>query len=58
VHGDIMTIRDSGTRNIDGSYELKLQLNTGRASFRLLGRGATDPFFVATWQSAPFVKKA
>jgi hypothetical protein len=58
VHGDIMTIRDSGTRNIDGSYELKLQLNTGRVSFQLLGRGATDPFFVATWQSAPFVKKA
>jgi hypothetical protein len=27
-------------------------------SFQLLGRGATDPFFVATWQSAVFVKKA
>lgn len=58
VHGDVMTIRDAGTSNIDGSYELKFHLNKDQASFQLLGRGATDPFFVATWQSAPFVKKA
>jgi hypothetical protein len=58
VHGDIMTIRDAGTGNINGSYDLRFQLNKDRMSFQLLGRGATDPFFVATWESAPFVKNA
>jgi hypothetical protein len=58
VHGDIMTIRDAGRDNINWSYELKFQRNKDRVSFQLLGRGATDPFFVATWQSAPLVKTA
>jgi hypothetical protein len=58
VHGDILTIRDAEMGNIDGSYDLRFRLNDDRVSFRLLGRGATDPFFVATWQSAPFVKNA
>jgi hypothetical protein len=58
VHGDVMTIRDAGTDNINGSYELRFRLDGDRVSFRLLGRGATDPFFVATWQSAGFVKNA
>jgi hypothetical protein len=58
VHGDIMTIHDAGMANINGSYDLRFRLNKDRVSFQLLGRGATDPFFVATWQSAPFVKKA
>jgi hypothetical protein len=58
VQGDILTIRDAETGNIDGSYELRFRRNNDRVSFRLLGRGATDPFFVATWQSAPLVKKA
>jgi hypothetical protein len=58
VHGEIMTIRDAGMDNIDGSYELRFRLSRDRVSFLLLGRGATDPFFVATWQSAPFVKNA
>jgi hypothetical protein len=58
VHGDVMTIRDAGMDNIDGSYELRFRLSKDRVSFRLLGRGATDPFFVATWQSAPFIKNA
>jgi hypothetical protein len=44
--------------NIDGSYELRFRLSEDRASFQLLGPGAADPFFVATWQSAPFVKIA
>jgi hypothetical protein len=57
VHRDIMTIRDTGVDNIDGSYELRFRLSEDRASFQLLGRGATDPWFVATWQSEPFVKK-
>jgi hypothetical protein len=58
VHGNIMTIRDAGTDNINGSYELRFRLNNDRVSFQLLGRGATDPFFVATWESAPFLKNA
>jgi hypothetical protein len=58
VRGNIMTIRDAGTRNINGSYELRFRLHKERVSFRLLGRGATDPFFVATWESAPFLKNA
>jgi hypothetical protein len=58
VRGNIMTIRDAGTRNIKGSYELRFRRNNDRASFQLLGRGATDPFFVATWESAPLVKNA
>jgi hypothetical protein len=44
--------------NINGSYELRVRLSEGRVSFQLLGRGATDPFFVATWESAPFLKNA
>jgi hypothetical protein len=58
VRGDIMTVRDAGTRNINGHYEMRFRLERDRASFQLLGRGATDPFFVATWQSAPLVKTA
>jgi hypothetical protein len=56
VHGNIMTIRDAGTDNINGSYEVRFRLNNDRVSFRLIGRGATDPFVVATWESAPFLK--
>ncbi len=58
MHGDIMTMRDAGMGNISGSYELRFRLNKDRVSFQLLGRGATDPFFGATWQSAPFLKNA
>jgi hypothetical protein len=58
VHGNIMTIRDAGTDNINGSYDVRFRLNNDRVSFQLLGRGATDPFFVATWESVPFLKNA
>jgi hypothetical protein len=61
VRGDIMTIGDArrdNRGNINGSYDLRFRLHKDRVSFQLLGRGATDPFFVATWQSAPFVKNA
>jgi hypothetical protein len=58
VRGNVMTIRDAGRGNINGSYELRFRLNQDRVSFQLLGQGAIDPFFVATWQSAVFVKKA
>jgi hypothetical protein len=56
IRGNVMTIRDAGMGNINGSYQLRFRLHEDRASFRLLGRGAADPFFVATWESAPFVK--
>ena len=58
AHGDILTIRDAVMDNIDGSYDLRFRLNDDRVSFWLLGRGASDPWFAATWQSAPFVKTA
>ena len=58
VHGNIMTIRDAGMDNINGSYQLRFRVNNDRVSFHLLGRGATDPFFMATWESAPFLKNA
>jgi hypothetical protein len=25
-------------------------------TFHLLGRGASDPFFVAAWETAPFIR--
>ena len=56
VRGDVMTIRDAGMGNINGTYRLRFRRDGDRVSFRLLGRGATDPFFVATWESAPMVK--
>jgi hypothetical protein len=58
VRGDVLTIRDAKMDNISGSYELRFRLDGDRVSFQLLGRGATDAFFVATWQSGPFVKKS
>jgi hypothetical protein len=51
-----MMIRDAGMGNINGTYRLRFRRDGDRVSFRLLGRGATDPFFVATWESAPMVK--
>lgn len=58
VHRGVMTIRDAGIDNINGSYELTVRLSEDQASFQLLGRGATDPWFVATWESAPLLKNA
>lgn len=56
LDGDILTIRDPSTRNISGMYRLSVEIGPDSLTFRLLGRGATDPFFIATWQVAPFVR--
>jgi hypothetical protein len=56
IQGDVLTIRDGGSRNIRGRYRLRFRVDGGLVSFRLLGRGSTDPFFVGAWEAAPFVR--
>lgn len=57
LNGNILTIRDPRTKNIDGEYRLAFVAGPNSLEFRLLGRGATDPWFVYTWQVAPFVRE-
>ena len=57
IQGDVVTIRDPVTQNIQGSYRLTFMIDGDRVAFHLLGRGATDPFFVGAWEAAPFVRK-
>ena len=54
LDGDTLTIRDPRTRNIDGAYQLTVEIGEDALTFTLIGRGATDPWFLATWQVAPF----
>jgi hypothetical protein len=54
VQGDILTIRDPRTRNIDGAYRFAFMLEGGRATFQPFGRAATDPFYVGVWAVEPF----
>jgi hypothetical protein len=54
LDGDVLTIRDPRTRNIAGGYRLRVAIGDGTLTFTLLDRGATDPWFVSTWQVAPF----
>jgi hypothetical protein len=56
LDGDVLTIRDRRTRNIDGGYRLRVDIGGDSLSFTLLDRGASDPWFVSTWQVAPFVR--
>jgi hypothetical protein len=58
IRGDMMTISDRTERNIEGSYRVAFRIDGDRVSFDLIGRGASDAFFVATWESAPFVRTA
>ncbi len=58
LKGGRITFHDGSDGNIDGRYRAAFILNDGRLSFDLLGRGGGDPFFVATWESAPFVRNA
>ena len=57
IEGDVVTIRDPATQNIRGSYRLTFTIDGDRVSFHLLGRGATDPFFVGAWEAASFIRK-
>ena len=54
LEDDILTIRDPRTRNIDGAYRLSVEIGEDSLTFRLLDEGASDPWFLATWQVAPF----
>jgi hypothetical protein len=56
IDGDVLTISDPATRNIRGSYRLAFTIDGDHVAFHLLGRGATDPFFVGAWEAAPFVR--
>ena len=56
IRGDVMTISDGSDRNIEGRYKVAFRMDGDRVSFDLIGRGASDAFFVATWESAPFVR--
>lgn len=54
LEGDVLTIRDPRTNNIDGAYRLRVEIGEDSLTFRLLDEGASDPWFLATWQVAPF----
>jgi hypothetical protein len=43
---------------IDGPFRARFELEGDRITFDLMGRGGSQPFFVATWESAPFVKRS
>lgn len=58
LDGDVLTIRDPRTRNINGAYQLRVEITSEALTFRLLGVGATDPWFVSTWEVAPFVRRS
>lgn len=42
---------------VDGPFRATFDLVGDRLSFDLVGSGGSQPFFVATWESAPFVKR-
>jgi hypothetical protein len=56
IHGHVITIRDGGTRNIEGRYRVAFRIDGDTLTFHLLGRGASDPFFVAAWETAAFIR--
>ena len=43
---------------VDGPFRATFEIEGDRITFDLLGRGGSQPFFVATWESAPFVKRS
>jgi hypothetical protein len=56
LNGDVITIRDGASRNIRGRYRMVFRVEGDRVSFHLIGRGATDPFFVGAWEAASFFR--
>ncbi len=56
IHGHVITIRDGGTRNIEGRYRVAFRIDGNTVTFHLLGPGAPDPFFVAACEPAPFIR--
>jgi len=43
---------------IDGPFRARFEIDGDRVTFDLIGRGGSDAFFVATWESAPFVRRS
>jgi hypothetical protein len=58
LDGDVLTIRDPRTGNINGEYRMRVTFGAGALGFELLGDAASDPFFTATWEAAPFVRRS
>jgi hypothetical protein len=56
IRRDTIIISDGSDRNIDGYYRVAFRIDGDRVSFELLGRAATDAFFVGAWEAAPFVR--
>lgn len=56
IRGDAITISDGNDRNIEGRYRVVFRIDGDGVTFDLVGRAASDAFFVATWESAPFVR--
>jgi hypothetical protein len=57
LDGDVLTIRDPRRANINGEYQVRVEFGANTLTFELLGDGAADPFFTATWETAPFVRR-
>jgi len=58
VQGNRIFFGDAGDENIDGRYRAAFVRVEDRLTFDLLGRAGRDAFFVATWESATFVRNA
>jgi hypothetical protein len=43
---------------IDGPFRARFDIDRDRITFDLVGPGGRQPFFVAAWESAPFVKRS
>lgn len=56
VRSGIIIISDGSDRNIDGRYEVAFRIDGDQVTFDLIGRAASDAFFVGAWESAPFVR--
>ena len=42
---------------VDGPFRARFEIEGDRVTFDLIGRGGAQPFFVAAWESAPFVRR-
>ena len=52
VDDHTFTANDAG-QNIEGTYTFRWHIQGDRLTFKLVGRAARDPYFVAAWEAAP-----
>ena len=57
ITGRSFILRDGAYRNIVGQYRVVFDVAGDRISFDLVGRGGSDAFFVATWESSAFIRQ-